>query len=612
MGFLGSGAVSLVELRVLDGPNLYFTRPAIKLTLAVPGWMALPEERAGRLASRLGLAPGGPGARPGSPGTAHRRRFVARLAGHLTRELAHATDTALAVRARPGPEPDQVVVAYPWRRRTAAETFGREVAGLLGATLDARRSIRRAIAERAARVIEADPGPSPAVPVPEIPVVAVTGTNGKTTTVRLLAHIGRTAGLSVAYSSTDGVYSDGELIEEGDYSGFGGAGTALSQPGVQLAVLETARGGILLRGIGTAHNDVAVVTNVSADHLGLHGIDTLDQLAEVKATIVRITRPRGWDVLNADDPRVLAMRRLATGRPFLYSLDPDHPALRAALAERGRAITAIDGALAVLEPGRDAEPLIPLEDVPVTLAGISRHNVHNAMAAAAAALSVGLPTRAVVAGLRSFVLDPRTNPGRANLFELDGRVVLVDYAHNEAGMAGLTEMARALRRAGREVWLAYGAAGDRTDEVIQGMGYTAARGADHVAVAELHRYLRGRDAQETVELLRAGAFDGGAAEVPVFPDEVHALDWMLASSRRGDVVAVTALGQRPEIFRMLEGRGARWVGPGRLRALVRRARREPPRPGTSTARSLGPARPDARGRRTAPRAPGPAPRRTSR
>src|SRR6266571_6423667 len=387
-------SVTLVELRVLDGPNLYFPRPAIKLTLATPGWMALPEQRAAALAERLGLH--------AAPGTVHRRRFVARLAGHLTRRMAAATGTNLAVRSRAGAEPDQVVVAYPWRRRTAAETFGREVVGLMAAVLDARRSVSRAIVERAATIFAAEPGPSPTVPEPAIPVVAVTGTNGKTTTVRLLAHIGRTAGLSVAYSSTDGVYFDGDLVEEGDYSGFGGAGTALSQPGVQLAVLETARGGILLRGIGTAHNDVAVVTNVSADHLGLFGIHTLDQLAEVKATITRITRPDGWDVLNADDPRVLAMRRVATGRPFLFSLDPDHPALRIALAEHGRAMTVIDGTLAVLDPGRDPDPLAPLEDVPVTLAGLSRHNIHNAMAAAAGALSVGLPTKAVVRGLRSF------------------------------------------------------------------------------------------------------------------------------------------------------------------------------------------------------------------
>jgi cyanophycin synthetase len=422
-------------------------------------------------------------------------------------------------------------------------------------------------------------------------VVAVTGTNGKTTTVRLLAHLGRTAGLAVAYSSTDGVYFDGTLVQAGDYSGFGGAATALSQPGVQLAVLETARGGILLRGMGTTHNDVGVVTNISADHLGLHGIHTLDQLAEVKATIVRITKPDGWDVLNADDPRVLAMRRVATGRPFLYSLDPEHPALRIARAEHGRALTVIDGALAVLDPGHDPEPLVALEDVPITLAGLSRHNVHNAMAATAAALSVGLPARTVVRGLRSFVLDPETNPGRANLFELDGRIVLVDYAHNEAGMVGLTEVARGLRRAGRQIWLAYGAAGDRTDEVLHGLGYLAARGTDHVAVAELRRYLRGRDADELVERLRAGALDGGVTDVPAFPDEVHALEWMLSVSKRGDVVVVTALAQRTEIFKLLDDRGAKRVGPARVRQLARRARAPGGLPGATaparTARGRG-------------------------
>src|SRR5207253_8599962 len=133
-------------------------------------------------------------------------------------------------------------------------------------------------------------------------------------------------------------YRDDELIEAGDYSGFSGAARALAQPGIDLAVLETARGGILLRGMGTDHNDVAVVTNVTEDHLDQYGIRTLDQLAEVKATITRITQPEGWDVLNADDPRVLAMRRQAAGHPWLFSLDADHPAIPATRAGGGRAI----------------------------------------------------------------------------------------------------------------------------------------------------------------------------------------------------------------------------------------------------------------------------------
>jgi cyanophycin synthetase len=415
-------------------------------------------------------------------------------------------------------------------------------------------------------------GPSPKVPDPTIPVISVTGTNGKTTVVRLLAHLARTAGKNVAYSSTDGVYFNDGLVETGDYSGFGGAGLALSQPDVEVAVLETARGGILLRGIGTRHNDVAVVTNVSADHLNLHGIRTLDQLAEVKATITRITRPSGWDVLNADDPRVLAMRRGIRGRPWLFSLDHEHPAIRSTVAERGRATTVIDGWLSVLA-GAAARPLVPLEEVPVTLAGISSHNIHNAMAAASAALGIGLGEEFVIEGLRSFVLDPERNPGRSNLFELDGRIVVVDYAHNEAGMAGLVETCRGLLARGGEIWLAFSSAGDRSNEILHGLGYLAARGADHVAVTELNRYLRGREPSDLLERLRAGAVDGGATDVPAFPDEMHALNWMLERSRPRDVVALTSLGQRPEIFAFMERRRATRVGADRVRQLAKAARK---------------------------------------
>jgi cyanophycin synthetase len=575
----------LVELRVLDGPNLYFTRPAIKLTLSAKDWLEAEDERvleaaiglglrgAARAAARSGSeAPASASARPGPKGSERRLRFVIRFAAHLTRQLARAAETHLAVRTRAGSAPGQVIVAFPWRRRSASEAFGREVARLFEEILEHADRAESLVAEAGARLRTAEPGPGPVVPRPKVPVIAVTGTNGKTTTVRLLTHIIRTAGKHVAYSSTDGVYMNGDQVEKGDYSGFGGAGTALSQLGVEAAVLETARGGILLRGIGTMHNDVAVVTNISSDHLGLHGILTLDQLAEVKSTILRITKTDGWDVLNADDPRVLAMRRVARGRPFLFSRDPDHPALRSALAEHGRALTIIDGALSLLEPGHDPRSLLPLEDVPVTLAGISGNNVQNAMAAAAAALGVGLPEDAVVKGLRTFVLDPETNPGRANLFELDNKVVVVDYAHNEAGMQGLVEICQGLRRSGREIWLSYSTAGDRTDEVIHGLGYIAARGAEHPVVSELLYYLRGRDRKDLIRRLVAGAEDAGATDVPVFPDELGALEWMLESSKPNDVVAVTALGQRPEIFKMMDDRGASRVGPDRCRELVLQAR----------------------------------------
>jgi cyanophycin synthetase len=573
-----AGGVTLVELRVLEGPNLYFPRPAIKLTLAVPGWMALPEERFERLAGRVGDA-----GRAGRPGSEQRRRAAARVATQLTRRLASVAEVRLAVRGRSGAAEGQVVVAYPWRRRGAADAFGHEIAALLGALLDARRSPERAIADAAARLARVEPGEEPSVPDPTIPVIQVTGTNGKTTTVRLLAHLVRSAGRRVAYSSTDGVFrDDGLLVEAGDYSGFGGAARALAQD-PDVAVLETARGGILLRGIGVLHNDVAVVTNISEDHLGLHGIDTLDQLAEVKASVTKITRADGWTVLNADDPRVLSMRRGATGRPWLCSVHPGHPAIRDVLAEGGRATTILDGWIVVLDHA-DARSIVRLEDVPVTIAGISTPNARNALEAASAALAIGLPERAVARGLRTFVLDPERNPGRANLFQQDGRVVVVDYAHNEAGMEALVELCDGLRRSGREIWLAICAAGDRTDTILHAFAYRAARGSDHLAIAELLHYLRGRERTDVVAKLRAGALDGGVDELDVLPDELAALRSMLGRASRGDVVAVTALGMRPEIFAWLDFNGAERLTPTRVRRLVRAVRASGDRVTTSVRR----------------------------
>lgn len=558
-----------VEVRTLEGPNIYFPRPAIKLTTSIPGWLRASSHRLERMALDMELSAS---LHAGDAATDQRRRFTARVGAHVARAVAHATGTRLAVRGRPGPDDDQIVIAFPWRRLGTARALAGEVPGILSDLLVTRRSLSSLAAEAADRVRAEPPGDPPSVPDPDIPVVAVTGTNGKTTTVRLLAHLVRAAGRSVAYSSTDGVYHDDSLVEAGDYSGFAGAGIALSQAGVEVAVLETARGGILLRGIGTMHNDVAVVTNVSSDHLGLHGIDTLDQLAEVKGAITRITRPGGWAVLNADDPRVLSMRKGATGGSFLFSMDPHHPAIRDALSERGRAITVLDGWLVIFGRGSAVRRMVPLEELPVTLAGIATHHVQNAMAATAAALGIGLSEEAIVRGLRSFVQDPATNPGRANVFTVDGRIVVIDYAHNEAGMMGLTEVLAGLRRRNASIWLAFCTAGDRRDDVLHALGYRAARGSDHVLVAELPHYLRGRDAQELVDRLRAGALDGGADDVPALPNEVEALRHMLARSGPHDVIGVTALGQRPEIFELLERRGAVLADPSTVRRLVQQAR----------------------------------------
>jgi cyanophycin synthetase len=557
---------TLVELRVLDGANLYFPRPAIKLTLDVPELLWLPEERAGAVAAEVDLTAGS----PGQPGGEQRRRFATRLLAHLVRRTAAAAGVrALAVRSRPGPEPTQVVVAFPCRRRHAAEALGRAVAEL-AAAIDA-PGLDERVARRGAALRDVEPGPGPSLPVPRVPTVAVTGTNGKTTVTRLIAHIGRCAGLHVGWSNTDGIYLDGELVEEGDWSGPGGAARVLAQPGIELAVLETARGGILRRGVGVAHNDVAVVTNISADHLGLGGIHTLDQLAEVKATIVRITRAGGWVVLNADDPRTLAMRRLSRARPFVFGLDPDAPGLREAQTEGGRAATVLDGDLVVLTRGR-VDRLLPVLDVPVTLAGLASFNVANALAAAAAGIAAGLPRAAVLEGLRGFRPDPGQNPGRMNILDLGGRAVIVDMAHNEASLLALLEVARGLRLPGGRVLAMVGTAGDRSDELIRSLGELAARGADRVVIGEKHRYLRGRDPEELVRLLRQGAATVGMADLPAHPSELAGLQALAGSSGPGDVLALMAPAEREPILAWLTAQGATLLDPDQLRARVVEAR----------------------------------------
>ncbi len=557
--------VRTVELRVLDGPNLYFPRPAVKLTLDVAGWLRAGDEKVAAIARATGIRAIDPGARESD----QRLRATARVAVQLTRRIAAEAGTErLGVRGRTGPGFGRVIVVFPWRRRGSAEALAGAVASGMAAVL--RRSPQRVIAELARDVAAVDPGPEPTVPDPDIPVIQVSGTNGKTTTTRLLAHMVMTAGKRVAFSSTDGVYRNDRLVKKGDYSGFGGAGIALAQH-PDIAVLETARGGILLRGIGVLHNDVSVVTNVSADHLDLQGISTVDQLAEVKATVTRITRPDGWVVLNADDPRVLAMRRTASAQLWLFSLDPHHPALREALASRGRAITVLDGTIVWMERAA-VHPLVDLDQVPITLTGLSRMYTQNALAAAAAGLAVGLPPRSVSKGLRTFVLDPKKNPGRTNLFSLNRRLLVLDYAHNEAGMDGLVEILQGLRPAGREIWLAIGTAGDRTDDILQGFAVRAALGADHLAIAELPKYLRGRPREDVVDQLRRGAARAGKHDVPVYPDEMRALRAMLKRSAPGDVVGITALAQREQAFRWLRTHGARLLGPSDVRRLVKAAR----------------------------------------
>ncbi len=556
---------ALLELRVLEGPNLYFPRAAVKLTLDVTALAQAPEADLRRLAERLGIA----SIRAGVPLSGFRQRSLTRLVTKLVRRVAsEAGTTRLGVRVRPTAQPEQIVVAYPWRDRNRACALGEAVASVIDGLGTA--DVATLVEEAARRVTSVERGPSPTTIRPRVPVVAVTGTNGKTTTSRMIAHIARGAGHLVGWSSTDGIYVDGELVEAGDYSGPSGAGRVLAHPQVDFAVTETARGGILLKGIGLVSNDVSVVTNVTADHLGMQGIDTVDQLAEVKGVVARITKKSGWAVLNADDPRVFAMRTTTPARPWVFTRDPDSPALREILAHGGRATTVIDGWLTLLE-GNRADPLIEVVDVPMTLSGLSRFNTENALAAASAALAAGVARQHVVAGLRSFLPDAQHNPGRMNLFSLGEVSVVMDAAHNEAGLEAMVEVMRGLRVPGRRLLLGLGAVGDRQDDLLEMLGEMAARDTDVVVIGHKEKYLRGRTKEELEALLGAGAERVGMTDLAAYPTERDSLEALVAIADPGDVVGLMCHAERQEVYDWLQAQGATADSPEQLRTKVHRA-----------------------------------------
>ncbi len=278
-----------------------------------------------------------------------------------------------------------------------------------------------------------------------VPVVSISGTNGKSTVTRLITHILLLAGRRVGTTTSDGVLVDERMVEPGDWTGPGGAQQILARSDLDVAVLETARGGMVLRGVGYESNEASILTNVSSDHLDLQGIHTLPELAEVKSTICRITKPDGWVVLNGDDPYVSAVARRVRANVAYFSLLPGGSDPVRRHVERGGRAYLVRGGSLVEVNGPDTTEIAEIRRIPITIGGLARHNVANALAAAGGARGLGATIEEVSRdGLTDFRPDADRSPGRLNLFRLGAKVIIVDFAHNEAGIAAVLDVAQGI------------------------------------------------------------------------------------------------------------------------------------------------------------------------
>ena len=379
-----------------------------------------------------------------------------------------------------------------------------------------------------------------------IPILAITGTNGKSTTSRMIGRVLRTQGLTVGITSTTGIYINDERIVEADASGPWSAGVVLRDPTVDVAVLETARGGILRAGLGFPECDVGLVTNVQPDHLGLKGIETIEDLAWVKSVVVEAVRRDGTSVLNADDPNTVRMQRRAGGRIAFFSLrggDDMPDFLRKHIEDGGLAVVrepSDRGGDIVIHDDGDSLHLMRVAEIPATLDGMAEFNAANALAAIAVCHAHGVPHQVIRTGLSTFTVSFEQSPGRLNVFDGHGFRVILDYAHNPAGLRALGEMIRKMRPRHRRVIGMVNIPGDRRDEDMHEMGALAARYFDEIIFRE-DPARRGRRPGEIVALLAEGALSTGFPQERIrrIFNEDEAAEACLGSAEPGDLVVLT-------------------------------------------------------------------------
>jgi cyanophycin synthetase len=566
--------VRLVETRLLEGPNVYRLEPVVKLEFAV-----------GRRRSFYGQRDPGRHALVWLGRTVPTSQWPAGIAAVVSwvrRLRADHGEGHGGLAAHRSSDPGHWIVTFPWTgaeralilAEAAVALAERDVPSARRATLTPGQ--RRGLDRWTARIEEARATPPAWIRDTDrrIPIVSVSGTNGKSTVTRLITHILLAAGRRVGTTTSDGVMVDERMVEPGDWTGPGGAQQILGRRDIDVAVLETARGGIVLRGVGYESNESSVLTNVSSDHLDLQGIHTLPELAEVKSTICRITRPDGWVVLNADDPHVAAVARRVRGQIAYFTLGGRGARTVQRHRTAGGRAYVLDGGSLVEVEGRTETEIVEVARVPITIGGLARYNVANALAAAGGARGVGATIAHVRDGLTDFALSTERSPGRLNLFRLGSRVVIVDFAHNEAGIDAVLDVAEGIAAGAAAraapITAIVGTAGDRPDDTLRGIGRIAASRAQRVVIKETLKYLRGRTPESVVGEILAGVREAGRspADVAVYRSETDALQAELNSAGtagnagRPDgarVIVLMCHEERSEVFELLARLGARPV-----------------------------------------------------